>query len=98
MLGIVAIVVKKYALFRKRAWSWLATLANRKNSANRGTRPEAIPQVTAWVGFRRGRSRGAAVDGIRHKARRGANAKREAERCLTALFRVGFCSAAETER
>lgn len=84
-MWIVAIVLKKYALFLKRAWSWLRTLVGRKNAADRGTRPEAIPQ-TAWEGFRRGRSRGAAVDGIRHRAKRGAKREREAERCLTALF------------
>lgn len=85
-MGIVAIIVKMYALIRKSAWPLLRALVDRKNAADRGTRPEANPHITAWVGFRRGRSRGAAVDGIRHRAKRGAKREREAERCLTALF------------
>lgn len=97
-MGIVAIIVKMYALIRKSAWPLLRALVDRKNAADRGTRPEANPQETAWVGFRRGRSRGAAVDGIRHMAKRGAKREREAERCLTTLFRVGFCSSSSTER
>jgi hypothetical protein len=82
---VTVIVRKMYALILKSVWSLVRTLVDRKNAPNRGTRPEHIPQETAWEGFRRGRSRGAAVDGIRHRAKRGAKREREAERCLTTL-------------
>lgn len=76
----ITIVIKKYASFRKKAWSWLTTLVGRKKTAARGARPDKFPQISAG-GFPVWSCVEAAADGMQHKATTRTKRAAEAQRC-----------------
>lgn len=94
---VTVIVGWMYALIRKRAWSWLATFVDRKNSAARGARPDLPAQISAG-GFPEWSCASAVADGMRQKAAARQSEGEGAERCFDPVSGSASAQVQETER